>query len=139
MGLLPDEQRADAGRAVASVGRGHFRPAHAGVSLNARFFARGGQNGAVPAQAALEQRRAAPPGEVRGVPEVHFEMELAVPTVAGEAGFLRRERAGALNGGLVLRKDDAALEFVGARVAAAGEIHGAAAGPKAAPMLPAGR
>ena len=137
--LLPDEQRADVGRAVASVGRGHFRPARAGVSLDARLFARGGQDGAVPAQAALEQRRAAPQGEVRGVPKVHFQMELAEPAIAGEAGFLRRERAGALNGRLVLRKHDAAFQFLGARVAAAGEIHRAAAGPEAAPVLAAGR
>jgi hypothetical protein len=66
-------------------------------------------------------------------------MELAVPAIAGEAGFLRRQRSRALNGRLVLRKDDAAFQFLGARVAAAGKIHRAAAPPKTAPVLRAGR
>lgn len=69
-----------------------------------------------------------------GVPPVHFEVELSVPGVAGEAGFLGGHGAGALDGGEVLREDDAALEFFGARVLATGELDGSAGGPEAGPV-----
>jgi hypothetical protein len=94
--LLPDQQWTDGRRAVAAVGRGHLGPARAGVALLSGLFAGGGQNRVVPSEAALQQLRSAPGCEVRGVPVVHLQVELAIPTVAGESGFLRGHGAGAL-------------------------------------------
>ena len=53
-------------------------------------------------------------------------MELAFPTVVGEAGLLRREVAGALDRGQVLREHDPPFELAPARIVAAGEIDRAA-------------
>ncbi len=69
-----------------------------------------------------------------GVPKVHFQMEFPRPTVAGQSGLLRRQVAGALNGGQILGKNDAALQFMPARVFAPGKIHRAAGAPEAPPM-----
>src|ERR1700690_372905 len=116
MGLLPDQQLADARRAAPAVGRGHLGPPRATVSLVSRLLAGRRENGGVPAQAALQQVRAIPEREVGGVPPVHFEVELAVPTVAREAGFLGRRGAGALDRRQVLRQNEAPLEFLRPRV-----------------------
>jgi hypothetical protein len=75
-----------------------------------------------------------PQVEVRGVPVVHFQVELAEPTVAGESGFLRGHAAGALDGGEVLGEDDASLQFAGARVGCGGEIDGGAGSPEGCPV-----
>jgi len=83
--------------------------------------------------------RAAPPGEVRGVPKVHLQVELAEPAIAGEPGFLRRDERRTVMAVWYCERTMQALQFFGARVAAAGEIHRAAAGPEPAPVLPAGR
>ena len=136
--LLPDEQRADVGGAVAAVGRGHLGPARAGVALLLGLFAGGGEDRVVPAEAALQQRGAAPGREVRGVPVVHFQVELAVPAIAGESGLLRRHGAGALDGGEVLGEDDAALQFAGARIGRGGEIDGGAGVPEGGPVFVGG-
>src|SRR6185369_3036207 len=69
------------------------------------------------------------------MPVVHFQVELAVPAIAAESGLLRRHGAGALYGGEVLREDDAALQFPGARIGRAGEIDRRARSPECGPML----
>ena len=72
------------------------------------------------------------------MPPVHLHVELAEPGVDGEAGFLRRVGAGVVDGHDVLREDDAAFEFGGARVCVAGEIDGAAGGPVVLPVIAGG-
>ena len=133
--LLPDEERADARRRLRAARVGHLRPAGARVALARGGGARPRQDPVVVAEAPLQQRQPAPQREVRGVPPVHLEVELAVPAVEGEPGLLRRVAAGALDGREVLRQDDAPLELAPARVAAHGEVDGAARGPEAIPVL----
>ena len=135
MRLLPDEERADRRGRFGAGRAGHLRPAGAGVALplGGRFGL--GQDALVVVEAALEHRPAIPEGEVDRVPPVHFEVELAFPTVVGEAGFLRREVARALDRGEILREDDAPFELAPARVAAAGEIDRAAGAPEVVPMF----
>ena len=136
--LLPDEQFAHVRRAVASAERGHFGPARALVSLPPGLLARHREDRRIPAQAALHERRAAPEGEVRGVPPMHLQMEFSIPTVARQASLLRRSGTGALDGREVLREHHAALQLGGARIGAAAEIERAAGGPEGLPMFLAG-
>ena len=67
------------------------------------------------------------------VPPVHFQVELAEPTVLHEACFLRRHRARALDGRQILREHDPPFQFLPARVLAFREVHGAAAEPEFRP------
>ena len=76
----------------------------------------------------------APRGEVSSVPVVHLEVEFAVPTIAGESGFLRRERTRALDRGEVLREHGTAFEF-----GRGGEIDGGAVTPEVGPVRGSGR
>ena len=136
--LLPDDQGSDGRGAVASVGGGHFRPARALVTLFAGAAPGGRKNRAVPFQAPLHQRRASPFGEMRGVPEVHLQVELAVPAIAGKPGFLRRQRAGALDGGQIFGKHRPALQLACARIGGGGEIERRAARPEPRPVIARG-
>ena len=70
-----------------------------------------------------------------GVPPVHFEVELAFPTIVSQPGFLWRQAPGALDGRKVLRQNDAPLQLVPARIFDCRQIYRAAGGPKPLPML----
>ena len=139
MRLLPDQQRADRRGRVAALRPHHLGPARTLVALAPRLRKRHGQDLPIPEHAFPEQRGPSPQREMRGVPPVHLEVELAVPTVAGEPGLLRRPRAGALDRGQVLRQHHAPLELLRARVLAALQIDGGAALPEAAPVALAGQ
>ena len=87
----------------------------------------------VPGEAALQQAGPPPQREVAGVPVVHFEVELAVPAVAREAGLLRRKRPRALDRREVLREHDAPFQLGGAQVPAPGQLEAAALLPEPLP------
>jgi hypothetical protein len=72
------------------------------------------------------------------MPPVHLEMELAVPTVEEQSRLGRWKRAGAVDGGVVLRENDAAFEFGRARIGAIPQIDRGALGPKILPVLGGG-
>ena len=76
----------------------------------------------------------APERPVCGMPPVHFHVELAVPGIDAEAGFLRREGLRIVDSHDVLREDDAAFELGGAGVGVAGEIDGSTSGPVVLPV-----
>ncbi len=61
-------------------------------------------------------------------------MELAVPAIAGQAGVLRRDRSTALDGGEILREDDAPLQFGRMGIGAARQVDRAAAVPEVLPV-----
>ncbi len=65
---------------------------------------------------------------------MHLQVKLAVPAVAGQSGFLRRQRARTLDRCQVLRENDAPLQFMGALVVRTGEIDCAARCPEALPV-----
>jgi hypothetical protein len=63
----------------------------------------------------LKPPDAIPQREMRLVPPVHFQVELAFPRVVSQASFRRWMLSGVLDGGEVLRQHDAAFEFKPAR------------------------
>ena len=133
--LLPHEERADARRRLRAARARHLRPAGPGVALAPRGLPRTREDVRVVPEAPLQEREAPPEGEVRGVPPVHLEVELAFPAVEGEPGLLRRVAAGALDRGEVLGEHDASLQLAPAGIAAPREVDRPAGRPEAVPVL----
>ena len=116
MWLLPDQKWPNGTRAFVALGACHFGPTHALVALHLRggpgFFHDVGVIGHLCTQVfgALPHR------EVYPVPPVHFQMEFTVPTVVGQAGFLRGQSARTVDAGKVLGQHYTALQFFGAGI-----------------------
>ena len=134
MRLLPDEERADARRRLRAAGARHLRPPGAGVALAPGGPARTGKDALVVPEAALEQREAPPEREVRRVPPVHLQVELALPAVEREPGLLRRIAPGTLDRGEVLGQHDPPLQLAPAGLAASREVDRAPGRPEAIPV-----
>src|SRR2546421_11565424 len=134
MRLLPNQQWPNRRGTIATFGSDHLWPAGAAIALRFCAFPRGRKNRGVPGETFFQQRHTIPNGEMRGVPPVHFQVKLAIPTVAGESALLRRHRAGTLNRSWVLREDDATLEFRCPLIAAVRKIDRATLAPKSGPM-----
>src|SRR5260370_7079647 len=66
---------------------------------------------------------------------MHLEMKLTVPTVESQPGFLRRLRAGTLNGSQVLGENHSPLQLRRSTIAAVGEFDRRPALPEASPVL----
>src|SRR5690606_24071492 len=92
MRLLPDQERSDRTRRLAALGPDLLGPARAGEPLAACGRAGDGQYRLVPREAALQELRPAPSGEVKSVKPVHLEVELAAPGGEPHARFGRRAR-----------------------------------------------
>lgn len=121
MRLLPYQQGVNLSRRGTAFWVGHFSPACAFVAL---FLCAGDgtweETVVDRGDAAGEEGGVVPPEEGEHVPEGHFEMEFAVPAVVDEAGFLRGEGGGGVDGGEVEGGDDATLELVGDGVGGGG-------------------
>ena len=134
MGLLPDQRRTDAGGALDAGGVGHLGPLDAFGAFEGGHLAAGRHHLGEAVEGAFEDLGMAPERPVRGVPPVHLHVELAEPGVDAEAGLLRGERAGVVDGHEVLREDDAALQLGGARVGVAGEVDDSSSEPVVPPL-----
>src|SRR5438067_9986551 len=93
MRLLPNQQGPNWRRTVATFGSNHLRPARAAISLRLRAITGAGKDRLIPTKTLFQQRQTIPKSKVRGVPPMHLQMKLAVPTIASESGFLRRHRS----------------------------------------------
>ena len=61
-------------------------------------------------------------------------MEAAIPAIKRQAGFRGRIFPGGLDGGQVFRKNDAAFEFIPARIFALRQVNRAAGAPELVPV-----
>ena len=131
--LVPHDQRVAAG-ALASLGADHLRPTRAAQPAVDREPASRRQVLAIPLEVPDEQVLPPPQGEVSGVPPDHLGVVLPVPGVADEPALLRRDIGHRLDGGEVLRQDDATLQLRRPRIGAPAEIDGAPAPPERGPV-----
>src|SRR5215472_308286 len=74
---------------------------------------------------------------MRGMPPMHFDVKLAIPTVCGEACLLRWRRARALNCGEILRQDNPTLQFRRASISAFRQLDCCTAAPEIVPVVTA--
>src|SRR4051794_15550139 len=116
MRLLPHDERRDRARALSTFGPHHLGPPGAPRAERTGPLTGARQVLVIPAHAAFQQLGVAPDREMRGMPEVHLEMELTVPAVREQPLFLRREAAGGVDGRQIAREHDTALELVRAWV-----------------------
>src|SRR2546421_10491711 len=93
MRLLPNQQWPNRRRTVATFGSDHLGPTRAAIPLRLRAVTGTGKDRLIPTETLFQQRQTLPKSKVCGVPPVHLQMELAIPTVASESGFLRRHRS----------------------------------------------
>ena len=120
MWLLPNEERACVGGGFACPRVGHLHPADAFVALPlGDLSGYGGSCLPVPVEHGGKHFGATPKGEVYGVPPRHFQMWTTEPGVVGQSCFLWRHVVRTVYLCEVLRKHDAAFQFLGAWVGAA--------------------
>ncbi len=133
--LLPDQKHANRARTVPAIGRCHLRPASTLVALKLGGSSGRRENQLVPRQAALQQLRPVPQGEMNRVPPMHLQVEFAEPTVMNQPRLLRWHRAGAINRRKVLREHNPALQFRSAGIGAFGKINRPSACPELPPVI----
>ncbi len=131
--LVPHDQRVAAG-ALASLGADHLRPTRAAQPAVDRELASRRQVLAIPLEVPDQQVLPPPQGEVSGVPPDHLGVMLPVPGVADEPALLRWHGGHRLDGGEVLRQDDATLQLRRPRIRAPAEIDGASPPPERGPV-----
>src|SRR2546423_1024444 len=90
MRLLPDQQWPNRRRTIATFGSDHLGPARARIALSSGAVAGTRKDQVVPTETLFQQRQTIPKSKVCGMPPMHLQMKLAIPTVAGESGFLGR-------------------------------------------------
>src|SRR6185369_13471506 len=134
MRLLPDEQRTDRRRTVASFRSNHLGPTRTAITLRPGEFDCTRKNRFIPVKTSLKQRQAVPKSKVRRMPPVHFEVKFSVPTVNGESGFLRRHAARTLNCSEILREHNSSLELDRSLVSTMGQLDCRAACPELFPV-----
>ena len=105
--LLPDQERADAGRGIVAIRANHFGPPHAIISLPSSNLLGDRKDALIEIEGAFKEREPIPGSEVNAMPPVHFEMGFAIPGVKEKPGFGRRHGPGAVEGGVVRREDNA--------------------------------
>src|SRR5579871_2252263 len=135
MRLLPGQKGVDPVRTFSSFRPDIFGPARSPAANSPGGLSCDRQDLAVEVETPHQQILASPQREMSRVPPVHFKVKLSVPTVLNESGFLRGQRASAIDGGLILRKHDAPLQLRPAAVVAARQIDGASRRPEFFPVL----
>ena len=73
------------------------------------------------------------------MPSVHFQMELAVPTIADQTRLLGWPRPSTLYGGQILREHDPTFQFVGSGIRTIREIYHGPSAPERPPLFPGRR
>ena len=116
MRLLPAEEATDGRGGVTTVRLAHLRPPRPAVPLLSCPFFGAREYLQVPGEGALQELALTPEREVGAVEEVHLQMELAVPRVAGQAGLRRGELPAALDGQEVARQQDPPLQLIGSLI-----------------------
>ena len=112
MWLLPDEEGIDFSWGRTAQGIRHFAPAGTSIAHLSGSFNGAWEEPLVYVGMTIEKLGLVPKKEMERMPEYHFQVEFAVPTIICQAGFLWWiVITGAVDGSEVLREYDAPLKF----------------------------
>ncbi len=137
MRLLPDQQRGNRRRAIHAGFRYHLRPSGPPVPISRRILLSLRKVFHIPGQAPLQQIPVSKQRQIRLMPEIHLQMSLPIPAVAGKPRLLRRHISRRLQSQKILGQHDSPLQLQGPAIPALMQIYDAALLPELSPVCPA--